>query len=63
MSCEDCAKPAAAEKGTFWAGEPAGKEVKLNGMSVYLAQPAEPTGKAVIMIPDVYGASTCLVRH
>ena len=57
MSCEDCAKPAAAEKGAFWAGEPTGKEVKLNGITVYLAQPASSAGKAVIMIPDVYGAS------
>ena len=57
MSCEDCAKPAEAVKGNFWAGEPSGKEVKLNGVDTYVAQPSSPTGKAVILIPDVFGAA------
>ncbi len=56
MACEDCAKPAAEERGNFWAGEPSGKEVKIHGMDTYVAEPASPTGKAVLLIPDVYGA-------
>ena len=57
MACEDCAKPAAEVRGDFWAGEPSGKEVKIHGMDAYIAEPASPTGKAVLLIPDVYGAA------
>ena len=57
MACEDCAKPAAEERGNFWAGEPSGKEVKMHGIDTYIAEAASPTGKAVLMIPDVYGAA------
>ncbi len=62
MACEDCAKPAAEERGNFWAGEPSGKEVKMHGIDTYIAEAASSSGKAVLMIPDVYGAAPRLGR-
>ena len=58
MACEDCAKPAAEVRGYFWAGEPSGKEVKIHGMDTYIVEPASPTGKAVLLIPDIYGVAS-----
>ncbi len=57
MACEDCGKPAPEVRGSVWAGEPAGKEVKLHGMDVYVAESTSPTGQAVLMIPEVNGAA------
>ncbi len=62
MACEDCGKPAPEVRGSVWAGEPSGKEVKLHGMDTYVAEPASPTSKAVLMIPEVNGAAPTLVH-
>ena len=60
MACKECGKPAPEVRGSVWAGEPAGKEVKLHGMDVYVAAPTSPTSQAVLMIPEVNGAAAAL---
>lgn len=46
---------ACCRKGDSWDGEPSGKETKIGGLDAYVAEPPQPTKKAVLLIPDIHG--------
>ena len=45
------------QPGTFWDEKPKGKETKLAGLDAYLSEPTKPSGKAIVLLSDIFGTT------
>lgn len=45
------------QPGTFWDGDTKGKVAKLGGLEAYISEPSQNSGRAVVLLPDVFGES------